>query len=45
MNFPQSHDCGLIEALCITGRCSAGRRFPQSHDCGLIEARGSRPNL
>ena len=44
VDFPQSHDCGLIEGLILRSRTlSALRTFPQSHDCGLIEGAGRLP--
>ena len=41
--FPQSHDCGLIEAFDRGYGAPGGTCFPQSHDCGLIEASTSSP--
>ena len=36
--FPQSDDCGLIEAIVMCTGTSSTALFPQSDDCGLIEA-------
>ena len=35
--FPQSYDCGPIEAPLLLLRAPSGA-FPQSYDCGPIEA-------